>query len=133
MTLKDADLRCKCGCGLLRLHRGFRDEMDAVAAELGRPVYARSCCRCKAHNDRPSSEGGAGGHVRSLHVGDFPHHADKGQQGALAVDWGTPDGAYRGALFAILWKRGWSVGWGNGFLHGDRRDWIGMPQTTFDY
>ena len=123
---KDEELCCK-HCGLLKLHRGLRDALEALREEFRRPMVLTSACRCKAHNEA------VGGHSRSLHVGDFPHHADKGQQGCLAVDVSTPDGAYRGQLFSLAWESGWSIGWGKGFLHLDRRDWIGLPQTSFDY
>ena len=129
----DAELRCK-HCGLLKLHRGFRDALESLREEFRRPMVLTSACRCKAHN------ASVGGHIRSLHVGDFPYHADKGQQGCLAVDVATQggavatqDGAYRGQLFSLAWESGWSIGWGKGFLHLDRRDWIGLPQTSFDY
>lgn len=130
---KDMELVCRCGCGLLRLHRGFREELVGTRVEFDRSMIVASCCRCKAHNDRPAKEGGAGGHERSLHVGDFPGHADKGQEGTLAIDITCTDGPYRGALMALLWKRGWSIGIAGTFIHGDRRDWIGLPQTTYLY
>ena len=78
-------------------------------------------------------EGGAGGHRRSLHVGDREQHP--GQKGCLAVDIETLDGVMRGRLFEIAWRRKWSIGW-NGrlkFLHLDLRTLIGMKQVTFDY
>lgn len=130
----DRELGCK-HCGLVKLHPQFGAELDSVREEFGKPLPALSVCRCKEHNDRPAAEGGAGGHPSSLHVADFPAHADKGQEGCLACDFACPDGADRGRLFTILWMRGWSVGWNakRGFLHGDRRDWLGMKQTTFDY
>ena len=126
---KDDELRCRCPCRLLKLHRGFRDALEALREEFKRPMALTSACRCKAHNEA------VGGHSRSLHVGDFPHHADKGQQGCLAVDVSTPDGAYRGQLFSLAWKHGFSIGWNakKNFLHIDRRVDIGLPQTSFDY
>ena len=122
----DAELRCR-HCGELKLHRGFRDELEALRKEFGRPMTVTGPARCKAHN------AAVGGHPKSLHIMDEPQH--EGQQGALGVDIGTPDGAYRGLLFSIAWKRGWSIGWNakKKFLHLDRRDWVGLPQTSFDY
>ena len=129
-----AELACK-HCGVFNLHSGFGEELDALREAFGQPMVVRSGCRCKEHNDRPAAEGGAGGHPLSLHICDHPAHADKGQQGALAIDIATPDGPYRGRLFTIAWTRGWSVGWNAKlrFLHLDRRDWLRMPQTSFDY
>ena len=126
------ELACR-HCGRWRFHPGFLEELEAARVEFGRQMKVRSCCRCKAHNDRPAKEGGAGGHERSLHVFDQPAHAIA--QGTLAIDFEAADGAYRGDLFALMWRRGWSVGWNAklGFLHGDRRDFIGLPRTSFDY
>lgn len=119
------ELECPC-CGLLRLHPGFMDELEALRQALAEPMNPTSACRCRAHNQR------IGGHPRSLHVGDEPAHA---AEGSLAIDIAAPDGAYRGRLFSMAWRLGWSVGWNakKGFLHLDRRDLIGLPQTTFDY
>ena len=94
---------------------------------LNRPMNVTSGARCKAHN------GTVGGHPKSLHIFDDPQHP--GQDGALALDVATVDGAYRGALFALAWQHGWSIG-GNGprkFLHLDRRDLVGLARTSFDY
>jgi hypothetical protein len=122
----DAELRCS-HCGLLKLHRGFRASLEALRADFKRPMVLTSACRCKAHNEA------VGGHAKSLHVGDVEQHP--GQQGCLAVDVATPDGAYRGQLFRIAWERGFSIGWNakKRFLHLDRRVDIGLLQTSFEY
>lgn len=126
MFFKDAELACT-HCGMLKLHRGFHDELEGLRRELALPMTITGPGRCKAHNTAIK------GHAKSLHIMDEPQHL--GQQGALGVDVATPEGAYRGKLFAIAWKRGWSIGW-NGdkkFLHLDRRDFVDLPQTSFDY
>ena len=130
---REDELRCRCGCGKLILHPGLAEALEDLRRELDQPMTITSACRCKAHNDRPAAEGGAGGHSKSLHVCDAAQHP--GQMGCLAVDVAAPDGTYRGKLFSIAWRRGWSIGWNakRGFLHLDRRVWIGMQQTTFDY
>jgi hypothetical protein len=129
---KTSELTCRCGCGLAKFHPGFLDSLEAVRVELGLPMRLTSASRCKLHNDRPPYMGGAGGHMRSLHVGDKAQHP--GQEGTLAVDVAA-EGSYRGKLFSVAWKHGFSVGWNGkkGFIHLDRRDLIGMPQTSFDY
>lgn len=123
----ESDFRCRCGCGLLILHPGFIESLQAVRTQFGRAMVVTSGCRCAAHNAR------VGGHPKSLHVCDKPQHAE--QHGTLAVDIATPEGFYRGALFKIAWEHGFSVGWNakRGFLHLDRRDLIGLPHTSFDY
>lgn len=118
------ELACRC-CGLMTFHPSFLEHLHGLRIAFDKPMSLSSACRCLAHNIR---EGGA---KKSLHIGDTPQHP--GQLGTLAVDVRVPDGAYRGALFALAWRLGWSIGWGRGFLHLDRRDWVGLPQQTFDY
>jgi hypothetical protein len=123
---KDSELACT-HCGMLKIHRGFRDELNGLRAEFGLPMKISGPGRCKAHN------AAVGGHPRSLHIMDEPQQ--EGQQGMLGVDVATPDGSYRGKLFAVAWKRGWSIGWNakKRFLHLDRRIDVGLKQTSFDY
>lgn len=136
----DHELWCHCGCRGLVLHPGFIDRLQSARHEVyeatGRGITVLSGCRCKAHNDRPVAEGGAGGHPRSLHV--FDHEQHLGQRGCLAGDFEATEGHYRGALFMALWRQGFSVGWNasRGFLHGDQRILLGLThlnQTTFNY
>lgn len=127
------ELVCQCGCGLLQFYPGLPAELQSLRNTFGHPMIITSGCRCKVHNARPASEGGAGGHPRSLHVGDFEQHP--GQKGCLAVDVATPDSYYRGELFYLAWEREWSIGWNakRKFLHLDKRVWIDLPQASFDY
>ncbi len=120
------ELACR-GSGLLQFHPGFLASLQSLRDAFGQPMIPNSGCRSRLHN------AAVGGHPRSLHVADDPAHADKGQLGCLAVDIRTTDGVYRGDLFAVAWRMGWSVGWGAGFLHLDRRDFIGLARTSFDY
>ena len=120
------ELWCK-HCGVLRLHPGFVDALQAVRTRLNMPMHPTSGCRCAAYNTS------IGGHTKSLHVLDVAQHP--GQLGTLAVDVACLDGGYRGTLFAVAWDLGWSIGWNatRGFLHLDRRVAIGLPQHSFDY
>ena len=120
------ELACR-HCGLAVFHPGFLDSLEAVRVDLGLPMKLTNACRCKAHNEA------VGGHPRSLHVGDTPMHP--GQLGTLGSDVEAADGHFRGLLFVTAWKHGFSIGWNakKKFLHLDRRDLIGLPQTTFDY
>jgi hypothetical protein len=124
----DAEMSCK-HCGLLNLHPGFAEALVELRETLAEPMAVASGCRCLEHNTTIK------GHKQSLHIGDVPAHADKGQQGTLAVDVAAADGGYRGRLFVAAWRRGWSIGWNSRlkFLHLDRRDLVGLPQTSFDY
>ena len=117
-----AELRCK-GTGLLRYDQRFLDALQALRTALRQPLTVTSGCRAESHNAK------VGGHPRSLHIGDTR------PEGALAVDIACPDGALRGSLFSLAWQHGFSIGWNakRGFLHLDRRDLVGLPQTSFDY
>lgn len=121
------EFRCRCGCGQLKLHPGFVESLQEVRTELDLPMHPTSGCRCHAYNVAIR------GHPRSLHVCDAPQQL--GQLGTLGSDFAAVDGAYRGKLFSIAWRRGFSIGWNakRGFLHLDRRDFIGLPQQSFDY
>ncbi|MEQ9189943.1 MAG: D-Ala-D-Ala carboxypeptidase family metallohydrolase [Alphaproteobacteria bacterium] len=120
------EMACR-GTGMIGFHPGFMTGLQTLRSLLDSPMTVTSACRSAAHNRR------VGGHSKSLHVCDEPLHA--GQQGTLAVDIATVDGAYRGRLFALAWQQGWSIGWNapGRFLHLDLRGEISLPQTTFDY
>ena len=123
-NFRPAELQCK-GSGRLTLHPGFMDALQGLRLAIARPMTLTSACRADWYNAQ------VGGHPRSLHIADMPQH--EGQLGTLAVDVAATDGGYRGDLFALAWHAGWSIGWGRGFLHLDRRDFVGLPQTSFDY
>lgn len=119
------EMRCRCGCGQVIVSDQFMDALQRLRTALGRPMRLTSACRCVAHNQL------VGGHPRSLHICDAPQHP--GQEGCLAVDVATSDGAYRGQLFSLAWQAGWSIGIHPKFLHLDRRSDLGLPQNSFDY
>ena len=122
----DAELGCR-HCGLLKFHPGFLEALIELRETLAEPMSITSACRCTEHNTAIK------GHEKSLHIADAATYP--GQEGGLAVDVATLDGAYRGRLFAAAWRSKFSIGW-NGrlkFLHLDRRDLVGLPQTSFDY
>lgn len=132
----ESELRCR-DSGLIILAPGFADRLRELRIELGRPMIVNSACRSAAHNRA------VGGHPRSLHVCDEPHHPTGG---CCAVDISThvydehgdawherPDG-YRGKLERLAWDLGWSIGYGRTFLHLDRRsDYTSLPQARFNY
>ena len=46
----DTELGCR-HCGLVKLADGFKDALNMLRAEYGRPMAPTSCCRCPAHNE----------------------------------------------------------------------------------
>jgi hypothetical protein len=120
------ELQCKCGCTLAQFQPGFLDELELLRTVFGRPMRITSACRCSDHNARVSPQAP----LRSLHIGN--RETRPGHKGALAVDVAV-FGEDKGDLFAVAWRRGWSVGWNKNFLHLDRRVDIGMTQVTFEY
>lgn len=118
------EVRCK-GSGMLIVSNEFMDALQLLRNELSRPMALTSACRSAEHNRK------VGGHPRSLHVCDEPARSE--QDGCLAVDVAIVDGNYRGHLVATAWQLGWSVGWNKSFVHLDRRDFVGLKQSTFDY
>lgn len=114
-------------CRKIRFHPGFVDKLQAVRTELAMPMHPTSGCRCALYNKE------IGGHASSLHILDVPQHP--GQQGTLAVDIAAMHGPFRGRLFVIAYRHGFSIGWNakRGFLHLDWRAAVGLMQTTFDY
>lgn len=111
-----SELACR-HCGIAILAPGFADDLLELRLAFGEPMTVNSACRCKAHNDRPAKQGGAGGHPRSLHVCDKPHHPT---EGCCAVDIGSRDPGYRARLVKAALNLGWSVGFNAGFIHLDR-------------
>lgn len=121
---------CK-GSGKLILHPGLIDELQILRDEVYEYTKAgmiiTSGCRSFAYNTLIK------GHERSLHICDREIHP--GQQGTLGIDVAAVDPYYRGCLFACAWRRGWSIGWNavRKFLHIDKRVWVRLPQSSFDY
>ncbi len=118
------ELRCK-GSGMLQLAPGFDRELKALRLALDEPMIVSSGCRSAEHNES------VGGHPRSLHVCDKPHHPTGG---CAAVDIRTQDAAYRARLVRLALERGWSVGVHARFIHLDRRtDYTDRNQALFLY
>lgn len=124
-----AELACRgtnCCGGVVRLHSGFLEALDALRVEYGAPMALTSGCRCLAHNMN------VGGHPRSLHVSDKEQHP--GMQGTLAVDVRVSSAAEAHRLGMLAMNRGWSVGVPRGgFIHLDRRDFVNLPAGLFGY
>ncbi len=106
------------------LHPGFGEALAKLRQTFGRPMIVNSCCRSAAHNE------GIGGHIRSLHVYDKPHHQ---ALGTLALDVKRQDGLYAYQLVRLATEIGWSVGVARTFIHLDRRTMVGMLPNVFGY
>jgi len=103
---------------------GFLDQLERLRLRFGRPMQVTSACRSAERNAR------IGGHPRSLHVYDRPHH-DVG--GCAAIDIAAGDGAYKRELAYLALDMGWSVGVSRSFLHLDRRDLAALRPAMFAY
>lgn len=127
----EKELGCK-HCGLIRLAPGFPEHLLKLRLEFEAAMVPTSACRCKEHNDRPARQGGAGGHERSLHVGDKPHHPT---QGCCAIDiaWRSWPREKKLRFARLAWAHGWSVGLHDGFCHIDRRADFGLTKLSFLY
>ena len=118
---KEEELKCK-GSGELLLAPGFLGELVWLRSIFGRPMVVTSCCRSPEHNQA------IGGHPNSLHI-----TRTKSRTGTLAIDIATPTEEYREDLLRVAREMGWSIGYGKGFLHLDKRIHLGMQRTDFDY
>ena len=109
----------------IKLAEGFGDKLVALRKEYGLIMPVTSGCRSKEYNRS------IGGHYRSLHVYDEPHHQTGG---CCAVDVRMEDGVVKGHLVATAWKMGWSIGVHGNFVHLDMRsDYTDLPQAFFTY
>ncbi len=123
MLFSHDELACRT-TGEARLAEGFASELTRLRVAFGRAMIVTSCCRSKEHNQA------LGGHPRSLHVYDEPHHK---VDGTAAIDIATPDPLYYWELLSHALRLGWSVGASKTFLHLDRRDFAGLFPGAFGY
>jgi len=115
------ELACK-GSGDIKLDLRFAAHLPALRQSWGKPLTVTSCCRTPGHNQV------VGGHPRSLHLTDNPHHPT---HGTMAIDLLWPDAPLSFARLA--YKMGWSVGLHDVFIHLDLRRVIGLPKAVFKY
>ena len=108
----------------VRLAPQFGDDLITLRRKFGLRMLVNSCCRSQIHNEN------IGGHEKSLHVYDIPYHNTKGTCG---IDIDCPDNNYAHMLGCTAMGLGWSVGRKGGFMHLDRRDYLGMPTAFFSY
>lgn len=58
----DAELACRCGCGMLP-DPGFMAKVERLREAWGRPMRVTSAARCPAHNAKVSGTGLTGPHT----------------------------------------------------------------------
>lgn len=115
------ELKCK-GSGELLLSPGFLGDLVWLRKIFDKPMVVTSCCRSPEHNKA------VGGATNSYHLTTSPTGTH-----TMAIDIATNDEEYREELIRLARELGWSVGFGKGFLHLDRRIHLGKPRTDFDY
>lgn len=123
ILFKRSELACKA-TGEVVLHPGFATQLAWLRMCLGKPMYVTSCCRSSTHN------AAVGGHPRSLHVYDVPHH---GAKGTLAIDIARGEPKYNYRLVQLALANGWSVGISKTFIHLDKRTMVDLPENIFGY
>lgn len=119
------ELACRC-CGRIRMDIHLAVALPALRLAWNRPLYATSVCRCPAHNLK------VGGHPRSMHLTENPHHPTDGAA-AADISWASWDNQTRLDFCRLAYKHGWSVGLHDSFCHIDRRKDLGLPQGKFLY
>ena len=61
-NFSDAELACKCGCGMLP-DKMFMNRVEMLRAHCGFPFKVTSAARCPEHNARVSKTGRTGPHT----------------------------------------------------------------------
>lgn len=107
------------------LAEGFGNRLDILREKIGRPLILNSAARSKSYNAH------IGGHHRSLHVYDEPHHHTGG---CCAVDIRCDDATMRAELVSAALQLGFSCGVAETFVHVDDRSRVlGFPQVVYTY
>lgn len=99
---QDYEIRCKCGCGFIKVVPSFLAKINWLRDTVGSPLTVNSWCRCDDHNKA------VGGKSTSSHLVGY------------AVDLAVPTDyiKYRILIAAgKIWFRG--VGVGETFIHLD--------------
>lgn len=108
-----ADIACKCGCGIAHTTPEVEDAADAVCDNYGEKVPVNSWCRCPHHNEE------VGGSRTSSHI-------STPVKPGVAIDFRIPGSTpaeqaeNRPRLEAAMRKAGFNrIGIGKTFIHGD--------------
>lgn len=119
------EVRCK-GTGVIKMDKRFADLLVETRHEWKKPLVPNSVCRTPSHNDK------VGGHPSSLHLTENPKHKTNGTC-AVDISWVNWSRQERLNFAKFCWKKGWSVGLHNSFIHLDLRTVAGLSQSTFLY
>ena len=119
------ELACK-GAGVVKLDPRFADALVELRRMWNKPLSPSSVCRTPEHNSS------VGGHPRSLHLTENPHHPTHGTM-AVEIGWRGWRSDDQLAFARLAWSMGWAVGLHDGFCHIDRRRDIGLTQAVFLY
>lgn len=104
---------------------GFLNALELLRIGYDRPMIITSGCRSPEHN------AAIGGHPRSLHLTENPHH---NLQGACAVDIKRPVGSDLHRLLHAATSLGWSIGIAKTFVHLDKRSrYTPLPPVIYTY
>lgn len=114
----DAELACKCGCGMLP-EPDFMKKVEGLRVAWGKPMKVTSAARCPAHNAAVSSTGANGPHTTGRAIDFGIERGDAWRVLKIAMSLGTFTG------IGVQQK-------GNGrFLHiDDLPDAPGQPRPT---
>jgi hypothetical protein len=116
------ELKCKCGCGSLKLADGFANKLEDLRIKFGKPMIVNSCCRCDNNN---IMAGGA--------KGSYHRITNEISQGTCAVDIKRQGYEYDAELISLALNEGWSLGLAKTFIHLDRRSDYGQPNVIYIY
>lgn len=122
---REDELECDC-CGQLVMDMALAVYLPVLRYEWNRPLNLSSACRCTAHNKKE------GGHPRSMHLIKNPKWDTSGCAG-VDIKWRMWSAQMKKDFARFCWKRGWSVGLHDGFIHIDRRINAGLKQAVYTY
>ena len=120
-----SQLACK-GSGVIKLDIRFAVLLPLLRERWGKPLTPSSVCRTPTHNKA------VGGHIRSLHLTDNPHHKTNGTC-AADIRWADWPVSEQLRFAKLAYSLGFSVGLHQAFCHIDLRSIVGLPQAVFLY
>jgi zinc D-Ala-D-Ala carboxypeptidase len=83
----NAELACKCGCGMLPA-QDFMDKVEKLRIAYGKPLGITSAARCPTHNAKVSKTGATGPHTTGRAIDFDVDRADAYRLAKLAFDHG---------------------------------------------